>query len=210
MAKENQEMRQASGSHKTGVIAAATLLIGFVAACGTTTTSSSSTAAVSSSPTSSAAASSTPDATAGWVTYTSPANHLTFKHPADMKPLECGWVFIDPTNPTSCPQGDGFCCVFLASSDNGQTGAFSLISDHRSLFSGIQQTSSTVNGVTGTRLSGTQTTGQGGGPQVEYDFTTKGRTYNFLAIVSGPGALVSSAPSASLFDQIVQTVTFTS
>jgi hypothetical protein len=67
-----------------------------------------------------------------------------------------------------------------------------------------------VDGVTGTRLSGTQTIGQGGGPQVEYDFTTKGRTYNLFAYVGGESdSLVASAPSASVFDHIAQTVTFT-
>jgi hypothetical protein len=213
MGQSKYLMRQAAGGHKTGIVAGALVLLGFVAACGTATTSSSApTATISSnSPTATASAlASTPDATTGWVSYTSTANHLKFKHPADMKPLECGWVFIDPSNPAYCPQGDGFCCMFLRSSDNGQAGGFSLISDHRDLFSDVQQTSVTVDGIAGTRLSGTQTEGQGGGPQVEYDFTANGRTYNFLAIVSGPGALVASAPSASVFDQIVQTAVFTS
>jgi hypothetical protein len=129
-----------------------------------------------------------------------------------MHPLECGWVFIDPTNRASCPQGDGFCCVFIRSSDNGQTGAFSTISSNPALYAhGIQQTSVTVDGVTGTRLSGVQTEGQGGGPQIEYDFTISGRTYDFFAYVGGsPSSLEAGAPSAVLFDQIVQTVTFTS
>jgi hypothetical protein len=36
-------------------------------------------------------------------------------------------------------------------------------------------------------------------------------TYDFFAYVSGsPSSLEASAPSAALFDQIVQTVTFTS
>lgn len=132
-------------------------------------------------------------------------------HPPDMQPLECGWVFIDPTNPTSCPQGDGFCCVFFSASDNGQTGASSSISADPGLYAdGIQQTSVTVDGVTGTRLSGVQTEGQGGGPQVEYDFTTMGRRYILFAYVSGsPSSLDASAPNTSLFDQIVQTVMFT-
>ena len=213
-------MGRASGRTKTGIIAAAVLLLGFVAACGTTTTNSPTptappTAAASTATpavSASAVASSTPDATAGWVSYTSPANHLTFRHPADMKPLECEWAFIDPANPTSCPQGDGFCCIFFRSSDNGQTGGFSLISTSPGLYTGgVQQTSVTVDGVSGTRLSGIQTIGQGGGPQVEYDFTTKGRTYNLFAYVGGsPSSLEASAPTAGLFDQIVQTVTFTS
>jgi hypothetical protein len=75
----------------------------------------------------------------------------------------------------------------------------------------VQRASVTVNGVTGTRLSGTQTVGQGGGPQVEYDFTTQGRTYNLSAYVCGsPYSLEAAASSESLFDQVVQTVTFTS
>jgi hypothetical protein len=129
-----------------------------------------------------------------------------------MQPLECGWVFIDPTNPTSCPQGDGLCCVFIRSSDNGQTGAISLISSTPDLYAdGIQQTSVTVDGRAGTRLYGIQTEGQGGGPQVEYDFTINGRTYDLFAYVGGsPSSLEAAAPSASLFDQIVQTVVFTS
>jgi len=158
-----------------------------------------------------ASASPTRDPTAGWVSYTSAVNHLTFRHPADMQPLECGWVFIDPANPTSCPQGDGLCCVFLRSSDNGQTGAFSLISTNPNLYpGGIQRDSVVVDGVTGARLYGIQTSGQGGGPQVEYDFATHGRTYNFFADVGGhPDSLEAGAPSTNLFDQIVQTVIFT-
>jgi hypothetical protein len=211
-------MRQASETRASGVIAIAALLLGFVAACGGTTAATSTPTAsavgASASPTetASAVAPSTPDMTAGWVSYTSPANHLTFQHPPDMQPLECGWAFIDPTNPSSCPQGDGQCCVFLRSSDNGETGAMSLISDHTNLYpGGIERNSVTVDGVTGTRLSGIQTIGQGGGPQVEYDFTTNGRTYNFFAYVGGsPTSLEPGAPSPSLFDQIVQTVVFTS
>lgn len=167
-------MRQARAGVKTGVIATAALLLGFVAACGTTTTSSStatasSTAAVTSaSPTASASAvaSATPDATAGWVSYTSSANHLTLRHPADLNPLECGWVWVDATTATSCPQGDGLCCVFFRSSDNGQTGAFSLISTHTALYTGgITRTSVTVDGVIGTRLSGTRRSVKEGDPK---------------------------------------------
>ena len=89
--------------------------------------------------------------------------------------------------------------------------AISTISSTPDLYAhGIQQTSVTVDGVSGTRLSGVQTEGQGGGPQVEYDFTITGRTYDFFAYVGGsPSSLEAGAPSASLFDQIVQTVTFT-
>jgi hypothetical protein len=130
-----------------------------------------------------------------------------------MKPLECGWVYIAPNNPSSCPLGDGFCCIFLSSSDNGQTGSESLISTNpsASLYAGgIQRTSVTVDGVTGTRLSGTQTFGMGVGPQVEYDFTTGGRTYNFFAYAGGQSdSLDPVAPSAAVFDQIVRTATFT-
>ncbi len=146
------------------------------------------------------------------MSYTSVANHLTFEHPADMKPLECGWAYIDPANPVSCPQGDGLCCVFFRSSDDGVTEGFSDISTNPSLYAGgITRTSVTVDGVTGTRLSGTQTEGQGGGPQVEYDFTTDGRAYNLFAYVGGrPDSLIASAPSAGVFDQIVQTVVFIS
>jgi hypothetical protein len=129
-----------------------------------------------------------------------------------MKPMECGWVFIDPTNPTSCPEGDGECCVFLRSSDNGETGAMSLISTNPNLYGdGIQRSAVSVDGVTGTRLSGVQTEGQGGGPQVEYDFTTLGRTYNFFAYLGGSSTSIDpAAPNAALFDQIIHTVTFTS
>jgi len=129
-----------------------------------------------------------------------------------MKPLECGWTYIDPANPGSCPQGDGLCCVFFRSSDDGVTAGFSDISTNPSLFTGgITRTDVTVDGVTGTRLSGTQTEGQGGGPQVEYDFTTNGRAYSLFAYVGGESdSLIPSAPSAGVFDRMVQTVVFTS
>jgi hypothetical protein len=212
--------QRVSRGRMTLVMAIAALGIGFVAACGSSTTPSGTTPSgttphatgpVASAPPNAAPPAPTLDGTAGWLSYTSPANHLTFMHPPDMRPLECGWVFIDPTNPPSCPQGDGFCCVFFRSSDNGQTGAFSSISSNPNLFAdGIQRTTVTVDGVMGTRLSGIQTEGQGGGPQVEYDFTTMGRVYTLFAYVSGSrSSLDAAAPSASLFDQIVQTVMFT-
>ncbi len=156
----------------------------------------------------------TPDPMAGWLTYHSAANHLSFRHPADWSPAECGWVFIQPgSHSPTCPQGDGFCCVFLAASDNGQTGSFSLISTNRGLYSNVQQMPATVNGVTGVRLSGTQTQGQGSGsgqmaPQIEYDFSTGGRTYHFLADVGPADSGTSGAVTAGQFDQLVQSVTF--
>src|SRR5580692_3801831 len=130
--------QRVSRGRMTPVMAIAALVIGFVAACGSSTTPSGTTPlatghAASATP-NAALPAPTLDGTAGWLSYTSPANHLTFMHPPDMRPLECGWVFIDPTNPPSCPQGDGFCCVFFRSSDNGQTGVFSSISSNPNLF----------------------------------------------------------------------------
>lgn len=212
-------------AHRFPAVSTAVVTAILVASCGTSTTSSSSTAGVSASasPSASAPPTATPvptpvptaDPTAGWVSYHSAANHLTFKHPAALKPLECEWVLIQPgVSPNTCPHGDGFCCVFLAASDNGQTGGFSLISDHPALYSNVLRTAVTVNGVKGTRTSGTQTEGQGSGSpqiahQVEYDFTTGGRTYNFLANV-GPAdsGVATDAIAPPLFDQLVQTVTF--
>ncbi len=150
----------------------------------------------------------------GWVSYYGAINHLTFRHPAEWLPLECGWVFIQPDSQVAtCPQGDGFCCVFLAASDNAPTGAFSLTSTNRRLYSAVTETAVTVNRVTGTRLSGVQTQGMGAGsgqmaPQVEYDFTTGGRTYHFLANVGPPDSGRAGGVTAAQFDQLVQTVTF--
>jgi hypothetical protein len=218
-------MTSTLGSRLAWTVAAPVLLLVLaVAACGATTTTSTpptasatatatatTTPAASASPTDSPA-SPTPSATAGWVSYTSTTNHLTFEHPAAMKPLECGWTYIDPANPGSCRQGDGFCCVFFRSSDDGVTQGFSDISSNPTLYAGgITRSVVTVDGVTGTRLSGTQTEGQGGGPQVEYDFTKDGRAYNLFAYVGGQSdSLVASAPSVGVFDQMVQTVVFTS
>ena len=209
-------MRSDSASRNAAILTAV-LLLSMTAACGaakasSTTPTPSPTAPASPSPSAaSAVAPFTPVATAGWVSYASAVNHVTFRHPADMKPLECGWVYIAPNNPTSCPLGDGFCCIFFRSSDNGETGTMSLISTNLSLYTGgVQRTSVTVDGVTGTRLSGTQTFGMGVGPQVEYDFKTGGRTYNLFAYAGGQSdSLDPVAPSAAVFDQIVRTATFT-
>ena len=64
-----------------------------------------------------------------------------------------------------------------------------------------------VNGVSGTRLSGDQTEGQGSGSsQLEYDVEANGRSYYVLAIVGG----IAGTKTASVVqvDQFVQTFAF--
>jgi hypothetical protein len=215
-------MTSTQGGRRAFVVAVPVLaLVMAVAACGASATatapppSTSATATAATTPTAipsptAFSALPTPSGPAGWVSYTSTANHLTFEHPAEMNPLECGWVWVDATTATSCPQGDGLCCVFFRSSDDGVTGGFSDISTNPGLYTGgITRSVVTVDGVTGTRLSGIQTVGQGGGPQIEYDFTTDGRAYSLFAYVAGPDSLIVGAPSASVVDQMVQTVVFT-
>jgi hypothetical protein len=138
--------------------------------------------------------------------------HVSFYHPTSWK-VACDqssgtWLLIDPAaRYSTCPQGDGIIGIFIASGAAGaQPSGLSLISTNPSLYSNTHQSMVTVDGVSGTRITGDQTAGQGSGSsQVEYDFTTGARTFNFLAIVSAPGA---TTITAAQFDQFVQTVSF--
>ncbi len=151
----------------------------------------------------------TPEPTAGWLSYHSAANHITFKHPSNWVPLECGWVYVGTLSGQSsnvCPT-DGAGGLFLAASDNGQTGGFSSISSNPQLYAHLKRTSVTVNGVVGMRVSADQITGQGGGSsQVEYKFTAAGRSFTFLAYTVWPG--YQAGDLTAQFDHLVQSVIF--
>jgi hypothetical protein len=83
----------------------------------------------------------------------------------------------------------------------------SLISTSKSLYSNVQTATVEVNGVSGTRLSGDQTEGQGSGSsQVEYDVEAGGRTYYVLAVVGGIAGIKTA--TAAQVDQFVQTFAF--
>jgi hypothetical protein len=109
---------------------------------------------------------------------------------------------------TSCPLGDGQVGIFVESvAGTAPPTGISLISTHRSLYSNVQTTTVEVNGVSGTRLSGDQTEGQGSGSsQVEYDVAAGGRTYYVLAIVGGIAG--TKTATAAQVDEFVQTFAF--
>ena len=191
--------------------AAASLLL---AACGGVAASPpASSASATASPVSTLSASPTSSAPAGWVPYSSTTYHVAFYHPAGWS-VVCdqptgNWLLIDTAaRYTDCPQGDGMLGIFIASVAAGaQPNGLGLISTNPSLYSNVTRSMVTIDGVSGTRITGDQTTGQGSGTsQIEYDLTTGGRSYSFLALVSVPGA-VTATPSQ--FDQFMQTVSFT-
>lgn len=162
----------------------------------------------------SAASSPTLSIPAGWTSYTSARQHIGFYLPASWT-VYCddasgaSWLLVDSGGLyTSCPNGDGQIGIFVESViGTAPPTGLSLISTNRSLYSNVQTTRATVNGVDGTRLSGDQTAGQGSGSsQVEYDVATNGRTYYVLADVGGiSGARMATATEV---DQFVQTLTF--
>ena len=81
-----------------------------------------------------------------------------------------------------------------------------LISTNPSLYGSVQTTTINVNGVTGMRVAGDQTSGQGSGTsQLEYDLETGGRTYYVLAIVGGITG--TRTATAAQVDQFVATFT---
>jgi hypothetical protein len=161
----------------------------------------------------SATSSPTSSVPAGWTSYTSAIQHVGFYLPASWK-VRCDnrtdatWLLVDPVGryPT-CPLGDGQVGIFVESgTGTAPPTGFSLISTQKSLFSNVQTTRVTVNGIDGRRFSADQTAGQGSGSrQVEYDVATGGRTYYVLAIVEISGVRTATAAQV---DQFVQTFTF--
>jgi hypothetical protein len=191
----------ASGVHHTGIPAAAVLLLGAVAACGTTTTSSA-------TPVVSPAPSSTPDPTAGWVSYHSMANHLSFRHPTTWQPVECNGVTAVDNPSATCTPGEGAAATLTIFTDQGQTN-----------YSGAWAESPvSVNGIAGkcfTDTPTTQTPAPNNGPVLAYssytvcDVTTGARTYHFTFIVpraSDPNS--SNSVTQAQFELFLQTVTF--
>ena len=157
-----------------------------------------------------------PFAPVGWISYVSTAQHVAFAHPAnwtvvcDSPNVNANWLLVDTTGASyhSCPQGDSPIGILVASAPGtAQPTGLSLISSSPGLYSNVKQTSVTVAGVTGTRFSADQTQGMGtGSSQVEYDFTTGGRTYSVLAVVGGVKGVTTA--TAAQVDQFVQTFTF--
>jgi hypothetical protein len=119
------------------------------------------------------------------------------------------WLLVDSGGLyTGCPQGDGQVGIFVESviGTDPPTG-LSLISTSRSLYSNVHITTVQVNGVSGSRLSGDQTEGQGSGSsQLEYDVEASGRSYYVLAIVGGIAG--TKTATAAQVDQFVQTLAF--
>jgi hypothetical protein len=196
-------------------LAPAVLTILTLAGCGAAaTTLFASTPAATRTPSATATPAALPtqtsDATAAWVNYHSASNHIAFRHPVIWVPQECGWVFLwGPVaggDNNHCPT-DGAGGIILAASDNGQQGSFSSISSNPQLYSNVQRSSVTVDGVTGTRIAADQSHGQGGGSsQVEYDFKSGSRSFTFLAYVKWSG--YQPGDITKQFDQLVQTVMF--
>ena len=119
------------------------------------------------------------------------------------------WLLVDAGGLyTSCPQGDGQVGIFVKSvAGTAPPAGVPLISTNRSLYTNVQTTTVEVSGVSGTRLSGDQTQGQGSGSsQVEYDVKAGGRTYYVLAVVGGIAG--TRTATAAQVDQFVQTFAF--
>jgi hypothetical protein len=150
---------------------------------------------------------------AGWTPYTSATQHVAFDLPPPWTVIcdsstGASWLLVDAGGLYgSCPQGDGQVGIFVESvAGTGPPAALSLISTNRTLYANVQTSSVTVNGVSGMRLSGDQTQGQGSGTsQVEYDVATAGRTWYVLAVVGGVGGTKTATPAQ--VDQFVQTFT---
>lgn len=196
----------------------AILAVSFLAACGAAGASASPTAsqtpATSSTPQPTPTPSATSTVPAGWTSYTSATQKVAFGLPPTWKVLcddgvSAPWLLVDSGGLyTGCPQGDGQVGIFVESViGTGPPTGLSLISTSRSLYSNVHITTVQVNGVSGTRLSGDQTEGQGSGSsQLEYDVEASGRSYYVLAIVGG----IAGTKTASVVqvDQFVQTFAF--
>jgi hypothetical protein len=192
--------------------------IGCLAACGTAGSSpspvASQTPATTSSPPDALSPSARSSIPAGWSSYTSATQQVAFDLPPSWKvycddTVSASWLLVDAGGLyTSCPQGDGQVGIFVGSfAGTDPPAGLSLISTNRSLYSNVQATTVTVNGVSGTRLSGEQTEGQGfGSSQVEYDVRTGGRAYYVLAVVGGVAG--TKTATAAQVDQFVQTFAF--
>ena len=192
-------------------------MAGCLAACGGAGSSAppatSRTPAAASSTPDTPSPSATPSIPSGWTPYTSATQQVAFDLPPGWKvycdDVSASWLLVDSGGLyTSCPQGDGQVGIFVASvAGTAPPMGLSLISTSKSLYSNVQTATVEVNGVSGTRLAGDQTEGQGSGSsQVEYDVEAGGRTYYVLAVVGGIAGIKTAA--AAQVDQFVQTFTF--
>jgi hypothetical protein len=192
-------------------------MAGCLAACGSAGSSAppatTRTPAAASSTPDTPSPSATPSIPSGWTPYTSATQQVAFDLPPGWKvfcdDVSASWLLVDSGGLyTSCPQGDGQVGIFVASvAGTAPPVGLSLISTSKSLYSNVQTATVEVNGVSGTRLSGDQTEGQGSGSsQVEYDVEAGGRTYYVLAVVGGIAGIKTAA--AAQVDQFVQTFAF--
>jgi hypothetical protein len=105
--------------------------------------------------------SSTPDSTAGWVSYHSEVNHLSFRHPAPRQPVECNGVTAVDNTSATCTPGGGPAATLIIFTDQGQTN-----------YTGAWAASPvSVNGVAGkcfTDTPTTQTPAPNNGPVLAY------------------------------------------
>ena len=203
-------------SRRAGSVAI--LAVSFLAACGTAGASASPTASQTPATSSTPQPTPTPSATStvppGWTSYTSATQKVAFGLPPTWKVycddgVSAPWLLVVSGGLyTGCPQGDGQVGIFVESViGTGPPTGLSLISTSRSLYSDVHITTVQVNGVSGTRLSGDQTEGQGSGSsQLEYDVEASGRSYYVLAIVGGIAG--TKTATAAQVDQFVQTLAF--
>ena len=210
-----QQMRSGSRARHTGTVAAALVLLVVVAACAATTTGSttpiaSPTPTASATPAVSAASSPTPEPPAGWVSYHSTVNQLTFFHPAAWQPVECnGVTAIDNATPT-CTPGEGPAATLTVFADQG------LMNDT----GGWPASTVSVNGAAGrcfTDSRTTQTPAPDSGPVLAYasytvcDVPTGIRVYHFTFIVPPTSERnPSDDVTQSQFEQFLRTVRFDS
>jgi hypothetical protein len=202
-------MRAVPGSQGTGIVVTSVFLLGFVAACDPTPTSSA-TSTASSTPSASPASSSTPDPTAGWVSYRSTTNHLTFRHPAVWQPVECNGVTAVDNATATCTPGEGPAATLTIFTDQGQT----------NYTGGWSRSAVSVNGQAGkcfTDSPTTQTPVPNNGPVLAYssytvcDVATGSRTYHFTFYVPSPPAPNPSNHVTQVqFEQLLRTAVFDS